>query len=323
MAIPRVFISSTFYDLKHVRADIDRFIRDIGYEPIRHETGNIAYSKEEALEKSAYKEIEICDIIVCIVGGRFGTESNDGTGNSITQNELRKAIEKGIQVYIFVETPVANEYETYCINKDNTKTKYRHVDDIRIYEYLEQLHALPKKNNPIVKFETSQDIIDYLRIQFAGLFQRFLGDQKRLSEINVLAEMKTIASTLQQLVKFLSEERKNKDDAIRQIILANHPAFRRFATLTNTNYRVYFTNIDELNSWLKARSYKQADKDKYDGDSIYEWSGNEGYIKVTVDIFNEDGSLKPYSESDWDNDWIIYNKYATEAGDDESNEPPF
>ena len=29
MARPRVFVSSTFYDLKQVRSDLDRFIREI------------------------------------------------------------------------------------------------------------------------------------------------------------------------------------------------------------------------------------------------------------------------------------------------------
>jgi hypothetical protein len=38
MAKPRVFISSTFYDLRHVRADLERFIKDMGYEPVLSES---------------------------------------------------------------------------------------------------------------------------------------------------------------------------------------------------------------------------------------------------------------------------------------------
>ena len=37
MAKPRVFISSTFYDLRQVRQDLDQFIMSLGYEPIRNE----------------------------------------------------------------------------------------------------------------------------------------------------------------------------------------------------------------------------------------------------------------------------------------------
>ncbi len=33
MAKPRVFISSTYYDLRHIRNDLDGFIKELGYEP--------------------------------------------------------------------------------------------------------------------------------------------------------------------------------------------------------------------------------------------------------------------------------------------------
>ena len=51
MAKPKVFISSTFYDLRHVRADIERFIREVGYDPVLNEQGNIPYGKEDKLEE--------------------------------------------------------------------------------------------------------------------------------------------------------------------------------------------------------------------------------------------------------------------------------
>src|SRR5687767_14713621 len=98
MAKPRIFISSTFYDFRQVREDLERAIRELGYEPVRNETGRIPYSKEQRLEASAYREIELCDIIVSIVGGRFGTESLEEPGYSISQVELKRALEQGIQV---------------------------------------------------------------------------------------------------------------------------------------------------------------------------------------------------------------------------------
>jgi len=70
MAMPRIFISSTFYDLKQIREDLERSIKELGYEPVRNETGAIPYGKEEPPEAYAYKELELCDIIVSIIGGR-------------------------------------------------------------------------------------------------------------------------------------------------------------------------------------------------------------------------------------------------------------
>ena len=72
MARPRIFISSTFYDLRQVRDDLERSIRELGYEPVRHEAGSVPYSKDERLEAAAYREVELCDVIVAVVGGRFG-----------------------------------------------------------------------------------------------------------------------------------------------------------------------------------------------------------------------------------------------------------
>lgn len=55
MARPRVFISSTFYDLKQIRADLDNFIRSLGYDVVRNEEGAIPYEKDFRLEEYCYK----------------------------------------------------------------------------------------------------------------------------------------------------------------------------------------------------------------------------------------------------------------------------
>jgi hypothetical protein len=303
MAKPRIFISSTFYDLHHVRDDLERFVLEFGYEPVRHETGSIPYGKEKAPESYAYQEVELSDIIVNIIGGRFGTESREDTAFSVAQNELRRALDRNVQVFIFVEQGVLSEFSTYKLNKDNKKTKYRFVDDVRIYEFLEKLYNLPA-NNPITGFQTTKDITEYLRAQWAGLFQRFLREQNRLAEVQLLDEVKTVANTLQQLVEFLTKERQNRDAAIQSILLSNHPAFRRFASVTKTPYRVFFTTLVELNTWLKVRSWKPVDKDALDNDSVLEWASDKDYLKLIEPIFDERGRLKNYSDEEWKDDWL-------------------
>ena len=46
MARPRVFVSSTYYDLKHIRASLDLFIEQLGYESVLSEKGDIAYAHD-------------------------------------------------------------------------------------------------------------------------------------------------------------------------------------------------------------------------------------------------------------------------------------
>jgi hypothetical protein len=304
MAKPRIFISSTYYDLHYVREDLERFVLNLGYESIRHESGQIPYIKESPLEESAYREVSLSDIIICIIGGRYGTESSTREG-SITQNELEQALKRGIQVYIFIEANVYTEFGTYKLNKDSKDIKYQFVDNPLVYQFLEKIISLPN-NNPIQAFKNSTDISNFLRIQWAGLFQSFLQEKRRISEINVLDEMKVVSSTLKETVTFLTTERKNKDEAIRNIILANHPAFRTFAKLTGTSYRVFFTNLKELNDWLKARSYEPIDEQYLDPDSKAEWINHdkEKGIKLTEDIFDSTGRLKTYSEDEWKKEWL-------------------
>lgn len=211
----------------------------------------------------------------------------------------------GIQIFIFVEAGVHSEFNTYKLNKSAEKIKYSSVNDIKVFEFLEELYSLPS-NNPITKFEIASDITNFLKEQFAGLFHRFLQDQKRLKEVRVLDEMNSVAKTLKELVDFLTEERKNKDEAIKSILIANHPAFRRLAALTKTRYRVYFSTKGEMEEWLKARGWVATSEDRLDSGSVGEWTHESWtkYLKFKKNIFGKNGRLLRYTAEEWDDEWI-------------------
>jgi hypothetical protein len=75
MASPRIFLSSTFYDLRQVRSDLEGFIRGLGYEAVAHERGDVPYGNDSALEDYCYKEVANCDILVSVIGGRYGSRT--------------------------------------------------------------------------------------------------------------------------------------------------------------------------------------------------------------------------------------------------------
>ena len=51
---PRIFVSSTFYDLKYVREDLSNFIKAHDFEPIMFEDGDIGYTPGQALDGACY-----------------------------------------------------------------------------------------------------------------------------------------------------------------------------------------------------------------------------------------------------------------------------
>jgi hypothetical protein len=315
MAKPKVFISSTYYDLRQVRADLERFIKDLGYETVLNEQGNIPYGKDLKLEDYCYKEINNVDIIVALIGGKYGTESKNEK-NSISQMELKTAFDLNKQVYIFIDKGVYNEYRFFLSNKANENIKYTYADNVKIYEFIEFVESLPN-NNTIHGFETSNDITTFLKEQWSGLFQRFLQEQTRLKEINIIKGIENTAKTLNQLVTFLTEEKHGKDNVINDILLSNHPAMEQIKELLQIPYRVLFTNREEFVDLIKARGFKY-DETYIPFDKEELWTSskpNKEYL-LTVDsnIFNSDKKLRVFTKENWKPEFISIK--ITETEDD-------
>lgn len=311
MAKPRIFISSTYFDLKSVRDDLERFVIEKGFEPVLHERGHIPYQAEETLENSCYKEIEYSDILICIIGGRLGSSSKEGI-YSVTQKELKTAIELGKQVYIFIDKSVQSEFKYYQSNKDIKNVRYNAVDDIKIYEFIEDIYSLPK-GNPIFGFETISDITKILREQWAGLFQRLLDETAIKKQSQLTEELQSSLKTVSQLVEYLVSEKGKGDQAIKEILISNHPIFSALKRELKTKYRIFFTSLEELNDWLDgSRSFTPVDEDAWDDSNYIEWvrqydlkSGKEQWLlKVNRDLFETNGKLKPLQQDNWDNSWV-------------------
>lgn len=304
MAKPRVFVSSTYYDLKHIRADVERFVREQGYEPVLNEKGHVPYGSNEKLEEYCYKEIELSDIVISVIGGRFGAESKE-QGYSVSNLELKTAIEKGKQVYIFVESSVLFEYRTYENNKDNESVQYASVDDVRVFKFLEEVFSLPL-NNQVKAFDTIQEINGYLKEQWSGLFQRLLSESARQKEVNIIEDLKNTSKTLNQLVAYLIDEKSRGDQAVKDILLSNHPAFDDLRRKLEIPYRVIFQNYDELNQLVKARQFEEDAFDSWGKEGYFSWKRrlSDVYLRVSEDIFDDEGKLKVLTPSEWYSNWI-------------------
>ncbi|NII56466.1 DUF4062 domain-containing protein [Luteibacter sp. SG786] len=235
MARPRVFVSSTYYDLKHLRSSIENFIESLGYDAVLSEKDSIAYIPDAPLDESCYREAKSCDVFVLIIGGRYGSESSATSGDgsktkaffdryeSITKHEYESALERGIPTYIAIDAAVDAEYQTYLRNKDNQIINYAHVDSVNVFGLIEEIRQR-KQNNPIKLFTRYSEIEDWLRDQWAGFFRELihrLTTSQQIQDIDLKVEelsetAETLKRYLEEVVGQVSKQKVEADKIIRQ-----------------------------------------------------------------------------------------------------------
>lgn len=72
MASLRVFVSSTCFDLGPIRGQLRNFLTSMGYEPIMSDYNDVLYDPRIHTHTSCIEEIATCDVIILLVGSRFG-----------------------------------------------------------------------------------------------------------------------------------------------------------------------------------------------------------------------------------------------------------
>jgi hypothetical protein len=236
MAIPRVFISSTCYDLRYIRENLKYFIKTLGYEPVLSEEGSIYFDPTLSTQDSCLREVPSCQLLVLIVGGRFGEAYKD-TGASITNVEYREAVKSKIPIFALVDNSVHSEYFVYQKNKNNpeideNKIVYPAVDSTKIFDFIDEVRR-NSVNNALVPFSDFSDIEAYLRQQWAGMMFSFLTRQNEdirvadtLSTLTQISEKVEFLSTL--ILKSIGTEEAKLMSELYDVMMS-HPCFRDLA----------------------------------------------------------------------------------------------
>lgn len=209
MSKPQIFVSSTYYDLMHIRDSMELFIDSLGYEAILSERGSIPYIPGMNLDKSCYNLVKSIDIFVLIIGGRRGSNTSaEDEDESVVQKEFKTAIEKNKPVYTLIYKNVYSEYQTFLKNKNSTnRVEYAHVDDEALFKFIEDIEG-KRRDLPIHSFSNFQDISDWLRSQWAGFFHHLLEDFSK-NEINDRVEEK---------LKYLEEQNKTTQSWVELLV---------------------------------------------------------------------------------------------------------
>lgn len=206
MAIPRVFISSTCYDLKYIRENLKYFVRSLGYEPVLSEEGAIFYDPVMHVQDACLAEVPNCQLFVLVIGGRFGSAYKE-TAKSITNHEFLEAAKSKIPIFALVEQGVYEHYSVYKANRGNKdinadKVFYPSVDSPRIFDFIGEVQN-QSVNNALVPFAYFDNMEAYLKQQWANMFQRLLASQNERSRAADLLE--EIANTNKK-IEYLSRQ---------------------------------------------------------------------------------------------------------------------
>ncbi|MGN6727637.1 MAG: DUF4062 domain-containing protein [Tepidisphaeraceae bacterium] len=258
-------MSSTYYDLRHIRDGLQSYIEQMGYEAVLFESGDIPFKHDVPLDESCYAEIHGCHILVLIVGSRYGSavssekekvQNTDANKryefyNSITRKEYLTARGRDIPIFIFVDKNVWAEYDTYKRNRDNTAVVYAHVDNVNVFRLLDDI-AAQSTNNFVRGFERLDDITTWLRDQWAGLFAEAL--TRRASEPTIrdlasqISDLGQVGNTLREytesIVRFLKPGAESNQLITDQKHRLRSIRLRRFAKEPMIKYLVNNKDVE-------------------------------------------------------------------------------
>lgn len=215
----------------------------MGYEAVLSELNVIFYNPQDHTHESCVKEVANADLVILIIGSRFGGTGVKGLQElidfkslsgaslrnaildnrdklSITQYEILNAIERGIPVYCFVEEGVWHDHRVYEENKDNEGViKNMRFPSIQknetapfIFEFVNFMRSRTH-NNAIFPFGKLEDIEDCLLKQWSYLFQNLLSQSKNKSETSI--QMNQISEQLNDM-KALIMSSVNAPDASKE-----------------------------------------------------------------------------------------------------------
>jgi hypothetical protein len=196
--IPNIFVSSTISDLQYFRDGLRDAIVDLAYNPVMSEYGEVGYINQGRASRSCYRSIKQCQMLVLIIGRRYGEPSQHGL--SVTHQEFLAAQESKIPTISFVEAQVLNYKKVYEVERASPVWQnFKEMDHPKLtFDFIEAVTS-SQNYNGIIPISSVAEAKEVLKRQIAD----FVGDRlnetirPERSEIQeILAEIKTIRNDI-------------------------------------------------------------------------------------------------------------------------------
>lgn len=295
MAIPRLFVSSTCYDLQEIRFQLRNFITDFGYDAVMSEFDDIFYGYDKHVQDSCLDEIGKCQLFILVVGNNYGSfyhqeRQEQKTPDSVTLKEFRKALETNIPKHVFVNKYVDYDYKNYKRALDKDILKYFQNNDVTdeqttevkvntkkefdknyhfpyesykyVFYFLDIIYEL-KENNAINTFETFLDIKDSLRKQWAG----FMYESLTRKEKNVSLVIQPLENKIDKIEKSLLKLIDSKTDDTGNKLSFDLTTLSRETNIGNLE--TLQNKINELLDDIRMYHYWTPDGEEYFDQKIF------------------------------------------------------
>lgn len=271
MSQTRLFISSTCYDLIHIRQALNTSIVRLGHAPIMSEFSTFRVDPQLSPVENCRNNVRSnADIFVLIIGGRRGSV-DELAGKSIVNLEYEAAVQEGLDIYVFVDQAVLNLVPIWSKNRDIDLTPT--VDSGEVMAFVDHIRAEQRWTFPFTK---EADIIDILSFQMSSQLRELLA-KKRSGHFDGL--------------ELLAKESKEA----RYLVATRHPFWEYLLTaeLLDTRLNRRSRELSEVRAGRILGSHQ-----KLRGRLYMEWVGNK-FPEITGALAKVKATLEEDIVASW------------------------
>ena len=307
MAAPRVFLSSTCYDLKELRSQIREFIIDSGYEAVLSEYGDIFFEYNTHPQDSCFSEVKKCQMFVLVIGNTYGSHYYNqdlARPTSVTMKEFETALKEDIPKHIFINRFVEYDYQNYnrawtkklrqlnsdgLLGKDQVDgEKYRdefdssyhfaHESYRHLFRFIE---AVYKNNLSVCTFELADEIKQNLTKQWAGAMYEYLTKDKSIPNTS-LYELSSKIERLNDMILKLVDNKQTENGTEITFDVKSLIGDQKFSTIEQIKNKVFGALQDILPYGQSRRSLRKHPNVSFSPDDINRWVSE---LEKNLDVF--------------------------------------
>jgi len=240
MASPRVFVSSTCYDLNEIRDSLYSFIESLNYVPVFSDKNDVFYHPDLHTHDSCIKEIETCQLFVLIIGGRFGGNYHLDKTKSIVNAEYETAKHLKIPIFTFIKREVYEDHRQFTHNKIHKPDLYdkfyysaieKQEHSINIFNFINEVRKTDT-NNAVFSFEYGREVREILLKQFSGLFYDFLWKRRKNIDAektqNMLTDLTILGKKTEEIIENIYKKIDSKNAEIQLQKIETETVARKF-----------------------------------------------------------------------------------------------